>query len=112
MRVVTAALTTTMAAAFVFAAAGTASATPTHGAAGHGKDRVVSDVKLPAPALEDFERHLVKDDHGIKLGGVGSGLWPAGRSGEYWMVTDRGPHALREIDEQPRRTFPTPGFAP
>ncbi|SDM16171.1 esterase-like activity of phytase family protein [Nonomuraea jiangxiensis] len=43
---------------------------------------------------------------------MGSGLWPAGRSGEYWMVTDRGPNGLPEVDGEARRTFPTPGFAP
>ncbi|AWS44350.1 esterase-like activity of phytase family protein [Streptosporangium sp. 'caverna'] len=107
MRVVPAALAASMAAALAFAAAGPATATATSGA-----PRVISDVTLPAPALADFERHLVKDDHGVKLGGVGSGLYPAGRSGEYWMVTDRGPNGQPEIDGEKRRTFPAPGFAP
>ncbi|MFC4586610.1 esterase-like activity of phytase family protein [Sphaerisporangium corydalis] len=95
-----------MAVAFAFAAAGPVYAT------GHGKTRVVSDVTLPAPALAEFERRVVTDDHGVKLGGVGSGLYPAGRAGEYWMVTDRGPNGEPEVDGEKRRTFPVPEFAP
>ncbi|MBB4920155.1 esterase-like activity of phytase family protein [Streptosporangium saharense] len=74
--------------------------------------RVTSDVTLPAPALAEFERGLVEDDRGVKLGGVGSGLYPAGRPGEYWMVTDRGPNGEPKIDGEKRRTFPVPEFAP
>ncbi|MFC7640475.1 hypothetical protein ACFQX6_05185 [Streptosporangium lutulentum] len=72
MRVVPAALAASMAAALAFAAAGPAVATAA--TATHAAPRVISDVTLPAPALADFEPHLVKDDHGVKLGGVGSGL--------------------------------------
>ncbi|WP_327091470.1 esterase-like activity of phytase family protein [Nonomuraea sp. NBC_01738] len=76
------------------------------------KPRITSDVTLPAPALADFEQGLVEDDRGVKLGGVGSGLYPAGRRGEYWMVTDRGPNGEPKIDGEKRRTFPVPEFAP
>lgn len=74
--------------------------------------KVTSDVTLPAPALADFEQGLVQDDRGVKLGGVGSGLYPAGRRGEYWMVTDRGPNGEPKVNGEKRRTFPVPEFAP
>lgn len=48
----------------------------------------------------------------MRLGGVGSGLFPAGRSGEYWMVTDRGPNGEPKVNGEKRRTFPVPEFAP
>src|SRR5689334_13379184 len=74
--------------------------------------RITSDVTLPAPALAAFEQGLVKDDRGVKLGGVGSGLYPAEREGEYWMVTDRGPNGEPKVNGEKRRTFPVPEFAP
>ncbi|MFI6326415.1 esterase-like activity of phytase family protein [Nonomuraea sp. NPDC050556] len=74
--------------------------------------RVTSDVTLSAPALAEFEQGLVQDDRGVKLGGVGSGLYPAGRRGEYWMVTDRGPNGEPKVNGEKRRTFPVPEFAP
>ncbi|WP_214320607.1 esterase-like activity of phytase family protein [Nonomuraea sediminis] len=74
--------------------------------------RVVSDVTIPAPPLSEFEQGLVKDDHGVKLGGVGSGLYPAHLRGEYWMVTDRGPNGEPKVNGEKRRTFPVPEFAP
>ncbi|NUR92437.1 MAG: esterase-like activity of phytase family protein [Nonomuraea sp.] len=74
--------------------------------------RVLSDVTLPAPDLADFEPGIVKDSRGVKLGGVGSGLFPGRRSGEYWMVTDRGPNGEPKIGGEKRRTFPVPEFAP
>ena len=48
------------------------------------------------------------DDHGVKLGGIGSDLWhgPGDGPGIYWMITDRGPNG-----EEPR-TFPVPEFTP
>ncbi|MFC7582820.1 esterase-like activity of phytase family protein [Nonomuraea antimicrobica] len=54
----------------------------------------------------------IDDDRGVKLGGVGSGLFPAGRSGDYWMVTDRGPNGQITVGTEKRRTFPIPEFAP
>lgn len=93
-----------LAAAFTTVAATPAAAAP--------KPRVLSDVTLPAPALAEFEKGLVQDDRGVKLGGVGSGLYPAGRRGEYWMVTDRGPNGEPKVNGDKRRTFPVPEFAP
>ncbi|GAA3093535.1 esterase-like activity of phytase family protein [Streptosporangium carneum] len=95
---VAAALTTTV--------AGPAAATPVR------TPRVTSDVTLPAPSLAAFEPGIVKDDRGVKLGGVGSGLYPAERPGEYWMVTDRGPNGEPKVNGEKRRTFPVPEFAP
>ena len=113
MRFIPAALATTAVAALALAGAAQAPATATSAAASTAKaGRVISDVKLPAPALERFESGLVKDDHGVGLGGVGSGLYPAGRSGEYWMLTDRGPNGQPTVDGEKRRTFPVPDFRP
>ncbi|GAA3149708.1 esterase-like activity of phytase family protein [Streptomyces echinatus] len=49
---------------------------------------------------------------GVKLGGIGSDIYPAGRKGEYWTVTDRGPNGQIKVDGKKRRTFPVPGFDP
>jgi phytase-like protein len=72
---------------------------------------VVKDVSIPPVPLGDLQRSIA-DDRGVKLGGVGSGLFPAGRRGDYWMVTDRGPNGQVTVDGDKRRTFPIPEFAP
>ncbi|WP_416985486.1 esterase-like activity of phytase family protein [Streptomyces sp. T028] len=54
----------------------------------------------------------VDDDRGVDLGGIGSDIYPAGRKGEFWTVTDRGPNGQIKIDGKKRRTFPVPGFDP
>ncbi|WP_406346171.1 esterase-like activity of phytase family protein [Streptomyces sp. NBC_00648] len=54
----------------------------------------------------------VADDRGIDLGGIGSDMYPAGRKGEFWTVTDRGPNGQIKVDGSKRRTFPVPGFDP
>jgi hypothetical protein len=54
----------------------------------------------------------VDDDRGVDLGGVGSDIYPAGRAGEFWTVTDRGPNGQIKVDGTKRRTFPVPGFDP
>ncbi|MEU6537317.1 esterase-like activity of phytase family protein [Streptomyces sp. NPDC047000] len=54
----------------------------------------------------------VADDRGIDLGGIGSDIYPAGRKGEFWTVTDRGPNGQIKVDGKKRRTFPVPGFDP
>ena len=54
----------------------------------------------------------VADDRGINLGGIGSDLYPAGRQGEFWTVTDRGPNGQIKVGRTKRRTFPVPGFDP
>lgn len=54
----------------------------------------------------------VADDRGVDLGGIGSDLYPAGRKGEFWTVTDRGPNGQIKVDGTKRRTFPVPGFDP
>lgn len=70
---------------------------------------MLSDSTLPRIPLRELG---VGDDHGIALGGIGSDLFPTGRAGEYWMVTDRGPNGRIEVDGEKRRTFPTPDFTP
>ncbi|WHM40732.1 esterase-like activity of phytase family protein [Streptomyces sp. BPTC-684] len=54
----------------------------------------------------------VADDRGIDLGGIGSDIYPAGRKGEFWTVSDRGPNGQIKVDGTKRRTFPVPGFDP
>ncbi|WP_328429307.1 esterase-like activity of phytase family protein [Streptomyces sp. NBC_00443] len=54
----------------------------------------------------------VGDDRGVDLGGIGSDIYPAGRRGEFWTVTDRGPNGQIKVDGTKRRTFPVPGFDP
>lgn len=54
----------------------------------------------------------VDDDRGVDLGGIGSDIFPAGRKGEFWTVTDRGPNGQIKVDGAKRRTFPVPGFDP
>ncbi|MER5203781.1 esterase-like activity of phytase family protein [Streptomyces sp. NPDC002825] len=93
---------------------GTADATPAH----HGGPaaRTVSTSTLPDIPLAGFSNALlpgsVADDRGVDLGGIGSDLYPAGRRGEYWTVTDRGPNGQISVGKDKRRTFPVPGFDP
>ncbi|MFF7976277.1 esterase-like activity of phytase family protein [Streptomyces sp. NPDC007905] len=98
----------TLAAALV--AAGTAMATPS------GDARVIRTATLGETPLGAFSNALlpgsVDDDHGVHLGGIGSDIYPAGRRGEYWTVTDRGPNGQIKVDGKKRRTFPVPGFDP
>ncbi|MBK3624867.1 esterase-like activity of phytase family protein [Streptomyces sp. MBT49] len=54
----------------------------------------------------------VDDDRGVDLGGIGSDIYPAGRKGEFWTVTDRGPNGQIKVGGTKRRTFPVPGFDP
>ncbi|KUN78104.1 esterase-like activity of phytase family protein [Streptomyces griseoruber] len=54
----------------------------------------------------------VDDDRGVDLGGIGSDIYPTGRRGEFWTITDRGPNGQIKIDGKKRRTFPVPGFDP
>jgi hypothetical protein len=91
-------------------ASGTATAAPS------GDARVVRTATLGEIPLGAFSNALlpgaVADDHGVKLGGIGSDIYPAGRKGEYWTVTDRGPNGQIKVDGKKRRTFPVPGFDP
>ncbi|WP_430382282.1 esterase-like activity of phytase family protein [Streptomyces sp. P10-4] len=99
-----------LALAAALVAAGTATAAPS------GDARVVRAAALGEIPLGAFSNALlpgsVADDHGVRLGGIGSDLYPAGREGEYWTVTDRGPNGQIKADGKKRRTFPVPGFDP
>ncbi|KUN19465.1 Tat pathway signal protein [Streptomyces corchorusii] len=94
----------------VLVAAGTATAAPS------GDARVIRTAILGEIPLGSFSNALlpgsVAGDHGITLGGIGSDIYPAGRKGEYWTVTDRGPNGQIKVDGKKRRTFPVPGFDP
>ncbi|MDQ1040400.1 hypothetical protein QFZ75_006816 [Streptomyces sp. V3I8] len=93
-----------------FAAAGPAVGTPSGGA------RVTGSATLGDVPLGTFSNGLlpgtVADDRGVDLGGIGSDIYPAGRKGEFWTVTDRGPNGQIKVDGVKRRTFPVPGFDP
>ncbi|MFD7405772.1 esterase-like activity of phytase family protein [Streptomyces sp. NPDC059866] len=78
--------------------------------------RVIRTATLGDMSLGAFSNALlpgtVADDRGVDLGGIGSDIYPAGRKGEFWTVTDRGPNGQIKVDGKNRRTFPVPGFDP
>jgi hypothetical protein len=90
-------------------------ASPASGAAS-GEAHVTRTATLGDIPLGAFSDALlpgtVGDDRGVDLGGIGSDLYPAGRKGEFWTVTDRGPNGQIKVDGTKRRTFPVPGFDP
>ncbi|MER5600088.1 esterase-like activity of phytase family protein [Streptomyces sp. NPDC002265] len=91
-------------------AAGPAASAPSEDA------RVVRTATLGDLPLGAFSNALlpgtVDDDRGVDLGGIGSDIYPAGRKGEFWTVTDRGPNGQIKVSGTKRRTFPVPGFDP
>jgi hypothetical protein len=54
----------------------------------------------------------VDNDHGFKLGGIGSGVWkgPGDGPGIFWMITDRGPNP--QTPAPIKRAFPVATFTP
>ncbi|MFF3457283.1 esterase-like activity of phytase family protein [Streptomyces sp. NPDC002730] len=98
------------------AVAGTATGVPGHDGSEQRAPRVVATATLGDIPLGRFSNALlpgtVADDRGVDLGGIGSDLYPAGRKGEFWTVTDRGPNGQIKLDGKKRRTFPVPGFDP
>ncbi|MEU5340697.1 esterase-like activity of phytase family protein [Streptomyces sp. NPDC020766] len=92
------------------AVAGTAVGAPS------GEARVTGSATLGDIPLGTFSNALlpgtVGDDRGVDLGGIGSDIYPAGRKGEFWTVTDRGPNGQIKVAGEKRRTFPVPGFDP
>ncbi|MFF3493080.1 esterase-like activity of phytase family protein [Streptomyces sp. NPDC002795] len=84
--------------------------------AGSGAAEVTGSATLGDLPLGGFSNALlpgtVDNDRGVDLGGIGSDLYPAGREGEFWTVTDRGPNGQIKVDGTKRRTFPVPGFDP
>ncbi|MFJ3898404.1 esterase-like activity of phytase family protein [Streptomyces sp. NPDC090083] len=101
-----------LAVAVALVAAGTAGAAPAKVQAPHvTRTATLGDIPLGA-----FSNALlpgtVADDRGVDLGGLGSDIYPAGRKGEYWTVTDRGPNGQIKVSGTKRRTFPVPGFDP
>jgi hypothetical protein len=77
---------------------------------------VVGTAVLRDVSLASFSngriRGSVDDDRDVDLGGIGSDIYPAGKPGEFWTVTDRGPNGQIKVDGANRRTFPVPGFDP
>ncbi|MFF3851197.1 esterase-like activity of phytase family protein [Streptomyces sp. NPDC002328] len=100
----------------VLAALGTAGPAAAHTPSGPGKAYVTRTATLGDIPLGKFSDALlpgtVADDRGVDLGGIGSDICPAGRKGEFWTVTDRGPNGQIKVDGVKRRTFPVPGFDP
>ncbi|MFI8872902.1 esterase-like activity of phytase family protein [Streptomyces sp. NPDC055243] len=96
------------------AVTGTATGAPTGGK--EKAPRITSTATLGDVPLGRFSNSLlpgtVNDDRGVDLGGIGSDIYPAGRKGEFWTVTDRGPNGQIKVDGKKRRTFPVPGFDP
>ncbi|MGV9883046.1 esterase-like activity of phytase family protein [Streptomyces sp. NPDC003006] len=96
------------------AAAGTATGNPAK--EGRKKARIIRAATLGDIPLATFSNTLlpgtVGDDRGVDLGGIGSDLYPVGRKGEFWTVTDRGPNGQIQVDGKKRRTFAVPGFDP
>ncbi|MFF4349807.1 esterase-like activity of phytase family protein [Streptomyces sp. NPDC001530] len=94
-----------------FMVSGTASAADDPSQAQVTRTATLGDIPLGA-----FSNALlpgtVDDDRGVDLGGIGSDICPAGRKGEFWTVTDRGPNGQIKVDGKKRRTFPVPGFDP
>jgi hypothetical protein len=94
-----------------FVVAGTANAT-----SGPVQPQVTRTAALGDLPLGAFSNALlpgtVDNDRGVDLGGLGSDIYPAGRRGEFWTVTDRGPNGQIKVDGKKRRTFPVPGFDP
>jgi hypothetical protein len=82
--------------------------TPVLGATG----TVTKTSTLPDIPLGEFQNALlpdsIEDDRGVKLGSLGSALFPLGGN-EYWTVTDRGPNPEVYDDV---RTFVVPAFDP
>jgi len=81
-----------------------------------GDARVTRTATLGDIPLGGFSNALlpgtVGNDRGVDLGGIGSDIYPAGRKGEFWTVTDRGPNGQMAVDGKKRRTFAVPGFDP
>lgn len=77
-----------------------------------GEARVTGSATLGDIPLGTFSNALlpgtVGDDRGVDLGGIGSDIYPAGRKGEFWTVTDRGPNGQIKVAGEKRRTFPCP----
>ncbi|MFJ4714373.1 esterase-like activity of phytase family protein [Streptomyces sp. NPDC088785] len=105
-----------LAALAALAVAGTATGAPAVPGTAHGAAEVIGGATLGDLPLGDFSNGLlpgsVADDRGVDLGGIGSDIYPAGRRGEFWTVTDRGPNGQIKVDGTKRRTFPVPGFDP
>ncbi|MFE9685935.1 esterase-like activity of phytase family protein [Streptomyces sp. NPDC006285] len=98
------------------AVAGPAVGAPSGDARDARDARVTASATLGDIPLGTFSNGLlagtVADDRGVDLGGIGSDIYPAGRKGEFWTVTDRGPNGQIKVDGEKRRTFPVPGFDP
>ncbi|MCI3934736.1 esterase-like activity of phytase family protein [Streptomyces sp. AN091965] len=98
------------------AVSGTAIGAPADSGHQGGAARVTSQATLGDIPLGEFSNRLlpgtVRNDRGVDLGGIGSDIYPAGRKGEFWTVTDRGPNGQIKVDGKKRRTFPVPGFDP
>jgi hypothetical protein len=82
------------------------------------QNRVIASYTLPDTPIKTFQNAAfpgsVANDRKVLLGSVGSDLWrsPKDASGEFWMLTDRGPNGQIKVDGKNRRTFWVPEFNP
>jgi hypothetical protein len=82
------------------------------------QSKIIGTYTFPDIPIKSFQNTRfpgsVANDHNVLLGSVGSDLWrgPNDAPGEFWMLTDRGPNGLVEVDGKNRRTFWVPEFDP
>lgn len=77
-------------------------------------DATFVDAGLSATQAQILPAYPIANDHGIKLGGIGSDLYhmPGDAADIFWAVTDRGPNGEVEIDGETRPTAFAPEFTP
>lgn len=83
------------------------------------RPELVEIAKFDAVALKEASNKAlagsVADDFGVQLGGMGSDMFrtPGAKSGEYWVVTDRGPNVDTTLPTGGGATgFMVPSFSP
>jgi hypothetical protein len=90
----------------------------TGGAASIAPGQLLASATFPDVSVAALQNSrlpgTIENDRRLMLGGVGSDLWRSASdaSGEYWMVTDRGPNGQVKSGGKNRRTFPIPAYSP
>lgn len=84
----------------------------------HAQGQIKGIYRFPEISIKEFQNAKfagsVPNDHKVLLGSAGSDLWRGSTdaTGEFWMVTDRGPNGQIRVDGANRRTFWVPEFNP
>lgn len=83
------------------------------------RPELLSTAKFDAISLKEASNKAIPnsivDDFGVQLGGMGSDMFrtPGAKSGEYWVVTDRGPNVDTTLPTGGGATgFMVPSFSP